>query len=135
VKLIEEPKDLVVLVADGDMKATVDALLNRRHDAIGIRRISSEVIKDDDHDPGVFRRCHELLRAQRRQFQHAIAICDRDGSGKEPLSRAELEKKMEETKKRSRNMNAPGTGSAQQLPNWETTTNRNTRHPAPTAVR
>jgi hypothetical protein len=87
-------KDLIVLAADQSMKLAIGKLLTRT-DHIGVRQISSEVYTHPERDPGVLRRSHEYLRQYSRQYGHAIAICDREGSGRS-ASRDVLEDRMEQ---------------------------------------
>jgi hypothetical protein len=87
-------KDLIVLAADQSMKLAIGKLLART-DHIGVRQISAEVYTHPDRDPGVLRRSHEYLRQYWRQYEHAIAICDREGSGRDS-PRDELEGQIEE---------------------------------------
>ena len=86
----EVPKDLIVLAADPSMEVTLKQVL-KRHQALGIRGISHDVVPHPERDPGVFQGAHNFLRAQRRNYHHALAICDRHGCGKEKLSREQLE--------------------------------------------
>jgi hypothetical protein len=86
-------KDLIVLAADKSMKLAIDKLLTKT-EHLGFREISSEVYSHPECDPGVLRRSHEFLRQHSRQYRHAIAICDREGSGSN-ASRDELEGQMQ----------------------------------------
>lgn len=86
----ELPKNLIVLTADLSMQVALKQIL-RRHQALGICGISHDVIPHPERDPGVLQGAHNLLRAQRRNYHHALAICDRQGCGKEALSREKLE--------------------------------------------
>jgi len=69
-----------VLVADKNMEAAVSALL-ARHQALGIRAIRWEVFVHPARDPGCLRRCHDFLRAQSVNFEHALVLFDRRGCG------------------------------------------------------
>jgi len=88
-------KDLIVLAADRSMKLSVEALL-ARHQDLGIRSISFDVFAHPDNDPGVLHRAHEFLRPQLRRYRCALAICDREGCGKESSSREKLEQIIEQ---------------------------------------
>lgn len=72
--------DLVVLVADKSMHLVMDALLTRR-ESLGIRDVAHEVYVHPGHDPGVYRRAHEFLRAYSRDFGFALVMFDREGCG------------------------------------------------------
>ncbi len=90
----ETPKDLIVLTADLSMQAAVTVILSR-HQSLGIRGISHLVIRHPNHDPGVLQSGAITLQAQRRNYRHALTICDRHGCGRETASREELESQIE----------------------------------------
>jgi hypothetical protein len=90
----EVAKDLIVLTADTSMSLVLEKLLQRvQH--LGFHEVISQVIVHPDRDPGVFRRSHELLRSYSRRYRHAMAICDREGSGS-GAPREEMERLIEE---------------------------------------
>ena len=72
--------DLVVLVADADMKFALAALLQRRH-ALGIRRTTFDIFKHDDRDAGCFARAQDYLRPLAGDYDHALVMFDRHGCG------------------------------------------------------
>ncbi|MCD6309781.1 MAG: hypothetical protein J7M18_03640 [Candidatus Eremiobacteraeota bacterium] len=78
-------KDLVVLVADKDMKFAITGILNRPG-ALGIRIIEFEVIPEPNHDPGVYKECHNFLRTFQNKFRFGIVMFDKSGCGKESYS-------------------------------------------------
>ena len=83
--------DLVVLVADADMKFALAALLPR-HRALGIRRITFDILKHEDRDAGCFARAHDYLRPLAEDYDQALVIFDRDGCGSsEPVPDIEAE--------------------------------------------
>src|SRR5690348_12743430 len=88
-------KDLIVLTADKSMKLGVQALLGRAGQ-LAMRAVSYDVISHPENDPGVYGDGHNLLRPQCRRYRYAISICDRDGCGREALSREELEHRIGE---------------------------------------
>ena len=76
------PKPLVVLVADSNMKALVEGLL-QHPEALGLR-ISGEgveILVHPSRDPGVYKRASEMLRPYLRSCQYALVMLDREGSG------------------------------------------------------
>ena len=91
--------DLVVLVADNDIKVVVDALLDRPK-AIGIRKILWETIKEKDRDPGCANRGANNLSGLRCKFQHALLIFDYEGCGVTKITsrqlQADLNQKLEQ---------------------------------------
>ena len=86
--------DLVVLVADKDMKFGVSALLSRSH-TLGLRRIESDVYVHPEHDSSCLLRPHEFLRSFLRRYSNALVMLDREGCGQEHLSRERLELQVE----------------------------------------
>jgi len=91
--------DLVVLVADADMKFGVGALL-QRHRALGTRRITFDIFKHDDRDAGCFARAHEYLRPLADDYDHALVMFDRHGCGSSeaaPDIEAEVWERLERT--------------------------------------
>ena len=89
----EEPKDLIILAADLNMRLAFTRLLDR-HQSLGIRQISFDVIIHPHRDPGVLREAHNALQAQYRNYRYSLAVCDREGCG-ELASREELESNIE----------------------------------------
>ena len=90
----EQPKDLIVLVADKNMKAAVDGILGLR-EKIGTRTIKIEgIYPHPKRDPGVYRFSPEFLRQFLRLTTYALALFDREGCGSE-LPRTELEEDLE----------------------------------------
>jgi hypothetical protein len=74
------PKDLIVLVADKNMKAALSGILQSPR--LNIRRIELlDLLAHPNNDPGVYRQAHEFLRPFHRQAAHALVLFDRDGCG------------------------------------------------------
>ena len=82
--------DLVVLVADKNMEASVRGLLSRRQ-ALGLRQIRYEVYVHVGRDPGCFLSGHDFLRPMAGRTAHALVLFDRIGSGREQNTRESLE--------------------------------------------
>jgi len=90
-----DPRDLILLVADGNMQSAVKGLL-ARPEALGIRPVDFTVVPHPERDPGVFHRGPEFLDPFRHRYRHALVMLDREGSGQEGLARAAMEKRLEE---------------------------------------
>jgi len=88
-------KDLVVLVADGQMKSAVEGLLTRGR-SLKCRDVSSDIYVHPAKDPGCLLRAHDFLRPFCRQYHRAVVMLDREGSGREGLPREELEAEIEQ---------------------------------------
>lgn len=88
--------DLVVLVADKNIEFAVKGLLEN-HRKLGIHPLleARRKILQAQQDAGCFRRCDDLLRPFSKDFNHALVMLDREGSGKETLSREEMEADIE----------------------------------------
>lgn len=86
-------RDLILLVADGNMKAATTGLLSRPL-ALSIREVDAQVVVHPERDPGCFVRAPEFLRPLRSRFAHAVVMLDCEGSGRESLGRAEMERDL-----------------------------------------
>lgn len=75
-------KDLICLVADASIKATIQSLLLDRKIALDIREsLQFECYAHSDRDPGCALRAHEFLRNYTNEFSAAIVVLDYEGSG------------------------------------------------------
>ena len=83
-------KDLVCVVADKQIKATIEELL-RRPLSLGIRPIQAELLVHPHHDPGCYARPADLLRGYRRAAEHGLIVLDHAWDGVPVTSGAELE--------------------------------------------
>jgi hypothetical protein len=88
-------KDLIVLAADGQMRAALERLLESRNGALRIRKISVAIPTHPLRDPGMIHSGPELLQAQRGNYRHALTICDRHGCGRDKLPREDIERLIE----------------------------------------
>jgi hypothetical protein len=88
-------KDLVILVADGQMEFAVRGLLTRNQ-GIGFQALSVDIHVHPNKDPGCLLRGHDFLRPFYRQYRHAIIMLDREGCGKERTARQDLESEIEQ---------------------------------------
>lgn len=88
-------KDLVLLVADENMRFTMKGILSRSP-SLAIRSITCDPYVHPQRDPGCLMQSHEFLRSRANQYAHALVMFDRDGCGHEKRSREELEQRVEE---------------------------------------
>lgn len=88
-------RDLVVLVADRNMKATIGGIFDAS-DRLGIRRLSSDVFVHPEHDPGCFLHAHDFLDVHRDRYAHALVMLDREGSGQEGMTREQIEAQVQD---------------------------------------
>ncbi len=75
-------KDLIVLVADKTMRASVEGIF-KRHGALRIRPFKHDIFFHPEHDPGVLNKAHEFLRPFTTQYSYAMVMFDREGCGRE----------------------------------------------------
>ena len=88
-------QDLIVVAADLDAKQSIVQLLQRPQ-SLGIRPIQFVVDRYVKRDSGCCRTSHEYLRPFARQFEYAMVVFDRDGSGRESQTRDEIESSVEQ---------------------------------------
>ena len=87
-------RDLVVLVPDNKIEAVVRAICLRGK-SFGFMEPAFTVRRHPGHDAGCFRNGHLALQPLANQFAHAIVIFDKEGCGKERLTREDLEAEVE----------------------------------------
>lgn len=94
--MADEPggEQLVVLVADVNMEFTLKGLLSRS-EALDIEPVTFRVLVHPERDPGCYLRAPEFMRPFRHRYEHALVLFDREGSGRDPLSREALERDLE----------------------------------------
>ena len=89
--------DLVCLVADRNMEATISGLLERPH-ALGIRPITREVPVHEERDPGCCHHPMKVLGPYRKNAEHALIVLDHAWEGVPAASGAELESWIEDNR-------------------------------------
>ncbi len=87
-------KDLVILVADKNMEYSVKGILSRPQ-ALSIRQITFDIFVHPHNDPGCLNDGHHFLRTSLAQCTHALILFDKEGCGRENLTRPQLEQKVE----------------------------------------
>jgi hypothetical protein len=87
-------EDLIVLAAELSMQVALVEMIER-HQSLGMRKISFRVLQHPNYDSGVFQSGHKILQSESKRYQHALAICDRHGCGRDALPREEIEKLIE----------------------------------------
>lgn len=84
-------RDVVLLVADTDMRFAFQALLHR-HESLGIRPIAFDIAKHNDRDAGCFAAAHDYLRPLAEDYDRALVVFDRHGCGSaEPAAAIEAD--------------------------------------------
>lgn len=88
------PQDLIIVVADADAKQVVEGLL-RRPQSLQIRSVRFTVDRYVRRDSGCRGTSHVFLRPFIRQFDHAMVLFDRHGSGRDAQSAEDIEAAVE----------------------------------------
>ena len=76
-------KDLLVLVADADIQATMRGLLTKRHASLGIGSIEFTIIRHIHRDPGCRRQAASTALSYVKDHEFVLVLFDKDGSGDE----------------------------------------------------
>lgn len=84
-------KDLVVLVADRQQEKTLQALLQHRHQSLGIRPLQwskdFDIYSHPGNDPGVYGGAGDFLLPFSTQYHRALVMLDREWDGaKDPTA-------------------------------------------------
>ncbi len=90
IDLSQPQKDLIVLVADNNMEATLKSVL-QRHESLGIRQIKFDILVHPQHDPGCLSSAHTLLQPFYQRYLYSVVMFDREGCGQEIKTTAEIE--------------------------------------------
>lgn len=94
-------KDLVVLVADIDMHNVLEELFNSRIESLNIREIEVHIIPYSQHDSGCASHGVQALSRFAQRYEYGLLMFDHEGSGRENLSREELQNAINEDFTRS----------------------------------
>lgn len=96
VEFLVNMKDLVVLVADKNMEFLIRGLLPRIPVVEGLKTFTFDVLTHPYRDAGVFNDAADFLRPLCKNYSFAIVMLDHHGSGREHLSREEIENAISE---------------------------------------
>ena len=78
-------KDLILLVADKNMEASLKGLLLRSQ-ALGLRRMIFDLYVHPERDPGCLLRAHDFLRPFVTRYERALVVLDHAGVAAKPPS-------------------------------------------------
>jgi len=81
--------DLVMLVPGEDERALFRTVLTSRPESLGIRRITFELLKSPNRDPGCFHDGPGILKTYSTRARYALVVLDYEGSGRDTLEQAE----------------------------------------------
>ncbi len=87
-------KDLILLVADKNMEASLRGLLSRSQ-SLKCRPVVFDLYVHPDRDPGCLRRAHDFLRPFSSRYERALVLLDHAGCGRETVERSGLESELE----------------------------------------
>lgn len=74
-------KDVIILVADTNMKITVSTILLERLKSLNVQKITFDIFVHQEHDAGVFNRAHEFLCPFQSQYKYAMVLFDKKDCG------------------------------------------------------
>ena len=89
-------KDIVFLVADGNMEKLFEGLLPRVYRASKTSEFTHDILVNPTHDAGNLNDSHEYLRPFVRQYKYAMVVFDHEGCGSEDKSVQQLETSVQE---------------------------------------
>lgn len=87
-------KDLVCWIPCKDIEATLDSLLTRRTESLGIRPISKDIFKDPNRDSGCWLHGAQNLAAARASYRHGLLVLDQSWDGNPACSALDLEDRI-----------------------------------------
>jgi hypothetical protein len=87
-------KDLILLVADKNMEASLRGLLSRPQ-SLKCRPASFDLFVHPERDPGCLLRGHDFLRPFASRYQRALVLLDHAGCGREVVERSVLESELQ----------------------------------------
>ncbi|MEO6807982.1 MAG: hypothetical protein ABI353_02590, partial [Isosphaeraceae bacterium] len=80
-------KDLAVLVADKNMEFAIKGIVSRT-EALNIRQVRVDVYVHPERDPGCLGHGHNFLENLVNEYKYYIVMFDREGCGRDALSRS-----------------------------------------------
>jgi hypothetical protein len=93
--------DLIILVPGKDERETLDTLLSKRRNSLGIGEVRYEILVHPRRDPGCFSEAPDVLQPYINRARWALVLFDYEGSGQEQRSAEEVARDLEERLARS----------------------------------
>jgi hypothetical protein len=93
--------DLIILVPGKDERETLDALLSKRRNSLGIGEVRYKILVHPRRDPGCYGEAPDVLQPFTNQARRALVLFDHEGSGQEQRSAEEVARDLEERLSRS----------------------------------
>ena len=94
VKVDAESSKLIVLAADKHIAASLEVLIGRRRDDLGICPISFDILRHPESDPGCRTKSVEFLRPLINRYARALVVFDYRGCGSK-APRETIQQKVE----------------------------------------
>jgi hypothetical protein len=88
-------KDLIILVADNDIKNLLEGFLPRLEYVCHTRPFTFDILRHINRDPGCLNESADFLRPFATQYHYALVIFDKEGCGKESRGREAIESSVE----------------------------------------
>src|SRR6266513_2389199 len=87
-------RDLILLVADKNMEASLKGLLSRFR-SLKFRQVVFDLYVHPERDPGCLLRAHDFLRPFASRYERALVLLDHAGCGQEAEECSKLEADIE----------------------------------------
>lgn len=88
-------KDLIILVADQNMRDCLDGIMPRFQHLLSTSFINYDIFVHTNRDPGCRVQSSDFLKTFQNKYKFSLVIFDKEGCGKEALTRTELEEEVE----------------------------------------
>lgn len=82
-------KDLVIMVADNDIRAVMKELVGERYLEMSIRSVDFDILPESFRDSDCRTKAHDILRKHCGNYRRALVVFDLQGSGGRGRSRTE----------------------------------------------
>lgn len=88
-------KDLIILVADQNMRDCIEGLIPRLPHVLNILPFTYDIFVHPNRDPGCRTQSSTFLTSFQNKYRFGLVIFDKEGCGRELLPRSELEAEVE----------------------------------------
>ena len=88
-------KDLIILVADQNMRDCIEGLIPKLPHALKITPFTYDIFVHTNRDPGCRTQSPAFLISFQNKYRFGLVIFDKEGCGQESLSRDDLESNVE----------------------------------------
>ncbi|MDP2890068.1 MAG: hypothetical protein Q8P34_14025 [Bacteroidota bacterium] len=88
-------KDLIILVADQNMRDCIEGLIPKLPHALNITSFTYDIFVHTNRDPGCRTQSPAFLVSFQNKYRFGLVIFDKEGCGQESISRVELEENVE----------------------------------------